>query len=241
MIQPQTRNHQPAPTKTQKSIGLFNMKKTLVGIVRKFVFFSKIHAVSKLVKNKNYLVDEGWFESFRKQMPVDKYGQAIPWYTYAAIRFLAARVGSNMNVFEFGSGNSTIWWGRHTLKVVSCEHNEQWYRVLKLQLPENVEYLYCQLEPGGEYSKAANRKKEKFHIIIIDGRDRVNCLKNSLSQLTEDGVVIWDNSDRKKYQEGFDYLAINNFKKIDFYGFGPINSVGWCTTIFYKTNNCLGI
>jgi hypothetical protein len=80
-----------------------------------------------------------------------------------------------------------------------------------------------------------------FDAIVIDGRDRVNCCKNSLGALKAAGVIIWDNSERPDYQEGYDFLINNGFKRIDFGGIGPINPDAWCTSVFYRSNNCLGI
>jgi hypothetical protein len=80
-----------------------------------------------------------------------------------------------------------------------------------------------------------------FDIIVIDGRDRVNCAKNSLGALKEDGVIIWDNSERSKYAEGYAFLKDNGFKRIEFTGIGPVNSFAWSTTVFYRNKNCLAI
>lgn len=146
-----------------------------------------------------------------------------------------------MVVFEFGSGNSTLWWGKKVSKVISYEHDLSWYQSFKNRLPSNVEYHHCELAYGEEYSKAILDYNNAFDIIIIDGRDRVNCAKNSLGALKDHGVIIWDNSDRESYEEGYSFLIQNDFKRLDFEGHGPINSYGWSTSIFYRNNNCLGI
>ncbi|HAY39752.1 MAG TPA: FkbM family methyltransferase, partial [Desulfobacteraceae bacterium] len=83
--------------------------------------------------------------------------------------------------------------------------------------------------------------KDIFNIIVIDGRDRVNCAKNSLKALKGDGVIIWDNSEREYYQEGYSYLIQNGFRRLDFEGLGPIGIREWCTSIFYRDNNCFEI
>lgn len=64
---------------------------------------------------------------------------------------------------------------------------------------------------------------------------------NSIKTLKDDGVIIWDNSDRVNYQEGYDFLLANGFKRLDFWGIGPVNSYSWCTSIFYRKENCLKI
>ena len=104
-----------------------------------------------------------------------------------------------------------------------------------------MEYLHHELVHGGEYSKTILRYNNAFDIIVIDGRDRVNCARNCLGALKDNGVVIWDNSDRDKYEEGYAYLVQNGFNRLDFDGLGPINCDGWRTSVFYRQNNCLGI
>ncbi len=188
-----------------------------------------------------YLDQIGWFKSVEEQLPVDRDGNCLPWFTYPAISFLNGKIQSDMTVFEYGSGNSTLWWSQRVSKVISYEHDFGWYSSLKERFPSNVTYRHCDLEYGGKYCKAILGYNERFDIVVIDGRDRVNCAKNSLGALRGNGLIIWDNSDREKYQEGYSYLMQNGFRRLDFEGNGPINTCKWCTSIFYRSNNCFGI
>ena len=106
-------------------------------------------------------------------------------------------------------------------------------------MPSNITYILSDIK--NDYSKKVLDYKDEFHIIIIDGRDRITCTKNSLKALRQDGIIIWDNSDREKYQEAYDFLSNAGFKKIDFKGLGPIGHIEWQTSIFYKSNNCFNI
>jgi hypothetical protein len=56
------------------------------------------------------LKDDGWFRSCREQASVDANGNPIPWITYPAIEFLVKRINNQLSVFEYGCGNSTLWW-----------------------------------------------------------------------------------------------------------------------------------
>jgi len=218
------------------------MRKFLVSFLpkkRKIAKFSAAHAL--LGRSNSYLVSVGWLESFYKAMPVDKSGMPLPWYTYAAITFLAERVNRNMKVFEYGSGNSTIWWASRVKKVTSLEHDAQWFAKMLPKLPENVEYRHIDLLTSDAYVEAARRSEDSFDVIVIDGRQRVRCAERCLGALRRGGVIVWDNSDRAKYQLGFDFLESNGFRRLDFCGIGPINVYGWSTSIFYKETNCLGI
>jgi outer membrane receptor protein involved in Fe transport len=146
-----------------------------------------------------------------------------------------------MTVFEYGSGNSTFWWSQNVSSVVSYEHDSEWYSSLNERVPSNVDYHHCNLEYGGDYCKAIQGYNDRFNIVVIDGRDRVNCVKNSLGALRNDGLIIWDNSNRQRYQDGYSFLLQNQFRRLDFEGLGPINTCKWCTSIFYRSENCFGI
>ncbi len=217
------------------------LKNMIITIARKNTLASKLVAGYSLLKKGNYLSQVGWLESFRQSLPCEENKLPLPWYTYSAIAFLGKRINKGMAVFEYGSGNSTIWWSVRAAKVVSCEHDLEWYHRMKSKFGNDVEYLYYALVPGGDYSKALLKYNNVFDIIVIDGRDRVNCAKGSLSALKSSGVIIWDNSDREEYIEGYDFLTANGFRRLDFDGMGPINVSGWCTSVFYRSINCLGI
>ncbi len=189
----------------------------------------------------SYMEDNGWFRSVEVGLPVDREGNCLPWFTYPAISFLKGRIQSDMVVFEYGSGNSTLWWAEQVSSIISYEHVLEWFNSLGERMPSNVEYVYCELNYGGEYSRAILGYRNRFNIVVVDGRDRVNCAKNSLGALRGDGVIIWDNSDRDKYQDGYSYLMQRGFKRLDFAGLGPIGSHPWCTSIFYRDKNCLGV
>jgi hypothetical protein len=226
------------PYKLQKSI----MKKIIFNWLRKNTYTSNIAAFWSLRKARDsYLNSVGWFDSFYQFMPVNNNGAAIPWYTYSAIDFLEGRIEKTMTVFEYGSGNSTIWWAEHVKKIVSCEHDQKWFNKLKPDIPENVEYTHIDLSSPANYETAALKNGNKFDVIVIDGRNRVNCARSSLVQLKDNGVVIWDNSDRKEYEKGYQFLLDNGFRRLDFTGMGPINGYAWCTSVFYRAENCLGI
>jgi len=216
------------------------IKTTLSRILRRTDAGSKLLTVRSLVQG-GYLRDKGWIRSALDSMPVDAAGQPIPWYTYGSIDFLAARVHAEMNVFEYGSGNSTLWWSRRTRRVVSCEHDAGWYDALKSKLPANVDYSHVRLADDGAYARAISLRTEQFDVIVIDGRDRVNCARSSLPSLSPSGVIVWDNSDRTEYDTGYRFLQANGFRRLDFWGMGPINTYGWCTSVFYRPLNCLGI
>lgn len=190
---------------------------------------------------KGYLTEIGWFKAFRSRSPVDQNGEAIPWVTYSFIDFISERIKKEHSVFEFGSGNSTIYYAKRALKVVSVEHDKDWFDRISSSAPVNSEMIYSELHKGGEYSKMPATLGSKFDIIIVDGRDRVNCCYNSISALTENGIVVLDDSEREKYNAARVFFQKEGFKELSFSGISPGLFYRKSTSIFYKANNCLGI
>lgn len=185
----------------------------------------------------------GWFRSFKEKKPVDKNGNPIPWMTYPFIDFIKPKLKNSFEVFEYGCGNSTLFFADRVNSVMSVEHDKGWFRSMLKIIPDNVELLYQSLEYGGEYCQACINQKIQFDIVIIDGRDRVNCTKYLLSSraLKEDGIIVFDNSDRIDYNDAYSLLSGKKYKRIDFDGMGPINSYKWRTSLFYRNNNILGL
>lgn len=188
-----------------------------------------------------FLVDVGWFRSRKEKRPVDGLGRPIPWITYPCRAFLEARLRKDFRLFEYGCGNSTLWFAAHVREVVSCEHDARWYTEVQRRLPGNVDLRLEPLGPSGRYAGLACEFHEPFDVIFVDGRDRVACLKVAPEALAPSGVIILDNSDRSEYEEGVRHVASHGFRRLDFFGPGPVTTDLWCTTVFYRPDNCLGI
>lgn len=188
-----------------------------------------------------YLFENGWINSYLKKMPVDRAGNPLPWVTYSYLDFIVTRLSDSFDIFEFGSGNSTLWLSRKVNSVVSVEHSPEWYGKVCADMPENCSLLYESLVYGGDYSRTCINQNKNFHLILVDGRDRNNCIKNSIGALHSNGVIVLDDSERINYSEGIDFLISNGFRRIDFWGVSPGLFYRKSTTVFYRNNNCLGI
>jgi predicted O-methyltransferase YrrM len=188
---------------------------------------------------RKQLKKSGWIASAATQTPINRDGSPIPWYTYACISFLQKRVQPSFRVFEYGSGNSTLWWAERVARVVSVEHNEFWFSRISASAPENVSYIFK--EKNAEYSRTAALQSEKFDVVVIDGHDRVGCARHAANALNDTGIIVWDNADRDLYSEGYDLLHSIGFRRLDFDSTGPVWPVSWTTTIFYRNSNCVGL
>ncbi len=187
------------------------------------------------------LKQDGWFGAFRTKTAIDNNGNPIPWVTYPFIDFISERLNSDMNIFEFGSGNSTLYYAQKVNSITSVEHNQTWYKKMSEIIPSNVNLIFKELIANGEYSRHSKIQNTKYDIIIIDGEDRNNCIYNSINSLNNNGVFVLDDSEREEYNEAVSFLNNKNFKRLDFWGMAPGILYKKCTTIFYKSDNCLNI
>lgn len=178
----------------------------------------------------------GWFRSFGEG-PVDHEGCPLPWMPYSFIDFASERIDDSMRVFEFGSGNSTRWWAEHCDEVISVEDNRKWYERIKSQLPANSQVVYRSSEGfAGEITNYGS-----FDIVVVDGSERVQCVKKSIKHLTDEGVIVFDDTYRDEYEPAFELLEKENFSEIFFQGMGPVSSALQRTSVFYRPGNCFNI
>lgn len=187
----------------------------------------------------SYLRTSGWLQSRRDKSAVDPAGKPLPWFTYPSIQFLDGRIKPAMQVFEYGSGASTLWWASRVSAVAACEYDAAWYQRLAGIVPGNVRLIHAP-DPS-TYAQQILADGRRFDVVVIDGEVRNQCAHACVGALKPGGAIVWDNAERAEYQEGFDFLAGENFRRLDFDGLGPINVYGWRTSVFYRSDNCLGI
>lgn len=216
------------------------MLRTLKAIVRGALKSVGMY-VCYSIKTRGPLKDSGWLRSFDTGEPVDAEGRPVPWMVYPAVDFLAPRLRPDMKVFEYGAGNSTLWWAARVRELITCEHDRAWYEKVRVRVPANVTLHHVPLGPDGEYSRKVGSYPGAFDIVVIDGRDRVQCALHALPALKPDGVILWDDTYRVEYQEGYDALAAAGFRKLGFVGLAPVFNQYGETGLFYRPGNCLGI
>ncbi|MFZ2904625.1 MAG: FkbM family methyltransferase [Cyclobacteriaceae bacterium] len=193
------------------------------------------------MSQKGYLLENGWVSSIEKRMPVDKGGFPLPWVTLSFIGFIRDRLTNNLSVLEYGSGNSTLFYASRVKSVTSVESNEKWYKKILEKMPENVVLTYVPVDDKERYVNFAQHVKQLFDVVIVDGHSRFDCVKAGRQTLTERGVIVLDNSNRKEYKEIYSYLFTEGFRCLDFWGMAPGSIRTNCTTIFYRDQNCLTI
>lgn len=183
------------------------------------------HLIHRLLENKY-----GHKLSRDLKSPVDANGNEIPWFTYPAFEFINQFDLSQKTIFEWGSGNSSVYFAKRCKQIISIEHDEVWFKKQQIKLLPNQQLFHLK---DNSYFEAIISQNQLFDIIVVDGILRDDCLETAMNKISEGGMLILDNADRhpeasKKYRD-------NGYTQIDFHGLGPINEYAWTTSIFFKT------
>lgn len=177
------------------------------------------------------LYKQGQINTFREQRPVDCNDDPIPWITYPALEYLNQFDFSEKNVFEFGAGNSTLFWAGKANRVVSVETDPQWFDWLNQDLPPNVQ-LSCADDAEGMIDSIRSCDIV-FDVIVIDSLMHRYAVTQSVeNKLAPGGMIIFDNADW--YPNSCEILRDAGYSQVDFHGFGPVNGYAWTTSIFFK-------
>ncbi len=148
----------------------------------------------------------------------------VPWWTYDAIdavtSWFADRDGSPVRVFEYGSGASTLWLARRAGEVHSVEHHRGFGEMMATELDRFDHVTLRIVEPVpserprvasakeghqgldfADYVAAIDAVPGDFDLVVVDGRAREACLAAAQSRLAPGGIVVFDNSRRRRYRE----------------------------------------
>jgi hypothetical protein len=119
--------------------------------------------------------DNGW-------IAFDSNGVRFPWYSSGVLEILDKMDLKGKRIFEYGGGNSTIWFKSRGAIVEGVDSNPEWAAMSGLE-------LQTELIP---YTRAIY-KGHKFDLICIDGIFRDDCTEHALNCIEKGGMIIIDN------------------------------------------------
>lgn len=98
-----------------------------IGRLASFISNTRLLKQFYSMSSKGYLAERGWIHSSALRRPVDREGNPMPWTTLSFIDFIEPRLNHNLAVFEYGSGNSTLFYSARVARVVSVESDRGWF------------------------------------------------------------------------------------------------------------------
>jgi hypothetical protein len=180
----------------------------------------------------------------------------LPWWTFGAIDYLEAMLderGSQMTVFEYGSGASTVWLARRCQAVYSVEHDPDWASQVRRFCAHHANVTIsaipttsvdastrCQSGRSNWQDLSFDRYVESiraypfnFDLIVVDGRCRADCLSEAQRKLNAGGVIVFDNSNRPRYRSA---LENSPLRRAIFSGLTPNLPGPGETTVFFASD-----
>lgn len=180
----------------------------------------------------------GFMRTVEEQISVDAEENPLPWYTYPAIEYLSQFDFSDKRIFEYGTAYSSLFWAKRAKQVVSVEDDLKWYK--KWSCEFNLSNIDLRFREGENYPNAVFEDGQKYDVIVIDGRQRAECAAAAVQALAEEGLIIFDDSDRSEtcieYRTVTETLKNAGLLQVDFYGFCPMNVYPKATSIFLTRN-----
>jgi hypothetical protein len=181
----------------------------------------------------------GWFNCVSRRASVDRHGRALPWLTYPAIDWLDSALSRDDRVFEFGMGGSTVWMAERVKSVTSVDENPEW--VARFKLPPNVQITVAiprgdsrYAEEGDPYVAAIEAAGLRFDVVLVDGHSRLSCTEAAHRTFADDGLIIFDNSDKPMYAPALKILGDLGYLRIDFAGTRPNETLWGCTSVYSR-------
>jgi hypothetical protein len=153
---------------------------------------------------------------------------------YGAIDLLEGLMRPEWTVFEFGSGNSTLWLSRRVRRVLSVEHDAAWADRLTSSLPRNVDVRVVDIADPTAYPDAFLEFAASSDVAIIDGRRRSECAERIVTAGSHLSVIVFDNSDRQRYSQALASLRSLGMREAVFHGLAPGLGQPSQTTVFFR-------
>lgn len=188
--------------------------------------------IKTIINYKILSLDFGQWNSMKNSTCVDAQLNPIPWYTYPAIEYLKQFDFIDKTVFEYGSGNSSLFWAKRAKEVISVEDSKEWLDIVSERKSSNQHIVL--MEDKNNYISYIIKLNKEFDIIVIDGKYRIHCARNAVKCLKDGGMIILDNSDW--FPKSSALLRSHGLLEVDFSGFGPINHYTWTTSLFLSRN-----
>lgn len=200
------------------------------------------YVLRKLLRNRNsFLYTSGWATSQLHNSPRSGDGEIIPWMNFQIVSLLKARLDTSMTLFEYGCGYSTQFYARHVGKVHSVEHDRAWFEKVRDMVPANVELAHVLKSDDQSYADSIHARGMRFDVVIIDGVHRIKCLTGCFDSVSERGVIIFDDTERRQFSGCVEIARAAGFRSLDFEGIKPASPEFSRATLFYRDGNCLGI
>lgn len=132
----------------------------------------------------------------------------VPWWSFGAVDAVAGLLRPDMQVFEYGSGGSSIFLARRTKHVTCVEDSEMWTSLVRAEAVRqdinNLEVLgrpfdFNSAEDFGESGYLTALDEGGYDVIVVDGHEssaqlRPLCFARAEARIKPGGFIVLDDS-----------------------------------------------
>lgn len=189
------------------------------------------------------LHDHGLAKSIWRSESVDCKGNPLPWLSYPAIHFLDSLDLSDANIFEFGSGNSTLYWmqryAHHSIKSYQAvELSWEYYKLMQPRSTFYADRVRCVPEIAKYIAAAESYALEGgmyFDVTVVDGHIATRHLEfaAALKITDSEGLIVVDDANWLSPQLDEACNRLGMFR-VDFVGFSPGVSYSKITSVLFR-------
>lgn len=125
-------------------------------------------------------------------------------------------------LFEWGTGNSTLYFSGLVKQIISVEHDKDWINNIQVGInaydidnitlnhvaAHSADPIPCRYEQFKDYVNFPVENKLKFTKVLIDGRARKYCAKAIYDMIDENVIVFIHDFNRLDYQMTSKYYDI---------------------------------
>lgn len=145
------------------------------------------------------------YGAFTRRTPLEL---GMPWWSFGAVDYLDARLRSNLEVFEYGSGGSTIFIGSRVRSLTCVEDDNGWAHLVTKAIEErrlkgisvlHKPFDFWNTRDFGESDYLRSLSESSFDIIVVDGREwsepvRDLCFWRAEDHIKPGGLIVLDDS-----------------------------------------------
>lgn len=199
-----------------------------------------------------------WIQSLR--VGHTALGDHRPAITFKALAWLNAYLKPEMEVFEYGTGGSTLLFAQRVKRLISVEHECEWWAKLAqvladagikncelvLRKPDTLLSINATTNLPGSYISTHSQYRNfcfeeyvktidcyddnSFDLVLVDGRSRSSCVLHAMSKIKVGGYLMLDNSERPEYEDA--KALLTSCERRDFFGIGPYSDRFWQTSVW---------
>jgi hypothetical protein len=134
------------------------------------------------------MIDLNELHEWRHRDPEN--GLIMPWLTKPALDEICTWDLKNKYVFEYGVGQSTLWWANKCMWLYGVDTSKEWVQAIHDAVISNSIVACIPIE---DIYVTSIRNFKHVDIVVVDGDFRDKCIWQGLSMLKPGGKMIIDN------------------------------------------------